>query len=200
VTGFDHLLDQSFRRERTDSADNGAAGETSIDHQIKQTVQRRSTTDKPHNRLLGGKKGLCKTHPAEHRETDRVRIAVPGFDPFVECRQKRGHREDLGPASRADPDRADRPRLSDRPLDRFQAIPQVERIHTNGLEIRFQQPKPSEARGSKRVTAPNQDQSIVRHETKAGQDMAFVEPNRRDQRPKIRTLTRGGVRFPERAR
>src|SRR5256885_16775058 len=140
------------------------------------------------------------THSWVLGETLRVVIGIPGLYAFMECRQKGGHCEDLGPAGRADPDRADRPRLSDRPLDRFQTVPEVKRIHANGLEIRFQQTEPSEPRGTKRVTASNQDQLIVWHETKARQDMAFVEPNRRDQRPKIRTLTPAGGRVPERAR
>jgi len=180
VPGLEHLLDETLRRERADGGEDGAAGETSADHQRQESVEGRPTSEELHDRLLGRDKGLRKPHTAQHWKAHRVRIAVPGLDPFVKGRQEGGHREDLRPASRADSDRADASRLSNPRFDGFQAIAEIERVHAHGFEIRLQSAEAPEAQGPKRVAASHEDQPIVRQETEARQDVAFVEPDRRD--------------------
>jgi len=200
MTGLHHRFDEALGRERAHSSENGAASEALADDHRHETVQGRPTTEEPEDRLLGRKKGLRNAHASENRKLHRPWIAIPGLDSLVEGGQEGGHRENLRPAARADSDRSDGPRPSDRFLDGFQAISQIKHIHANGLEIRFQKPESPEARGPKRVTASDEDQSIVRHQSEAWQHMALVEPDRRDQCPDVRGITRGGARFRARER
>ena len=180
VPGLELLFDEALRREGANGGEDGAAGEASADHQRQESVEGRPTSEELHDRLLGRDKGLRKPHTAQHGKAHRVRIAVPGLDPFVKGRQEGGHREDLRPASRADSDRADASRLSNPRFDGFQAIAEIERVHAHGFEIRLQSAEAPEAQGPKRVAASHEDQPIVRQETEARQDVAFVEPDRRD--------------------
>ncbi len=122
MPGLEHLLDDALRREGADGAEDGAAGETLADPQRQELVEGRPTSEELHDRLLGWDKGLHKPHTAQDGKPHRVRIAIPGLDPFVKGRQEGCHREDLRPAGRADPDRAGGSRLSDAYFDGFQAI------------------------------------------------------------------------------
>ena len=86
VPGLEHLLDEAFRRQGADGAEDGAAGKTSADHQRQESVEGRPTSEELHDRLLGRDEGLRKPDTAQHGKADRVRIAIPGLDPFVKGR------------------------------------------------------------------------------------------------------------------
>src|SRR3989442_893079 len=141
MTGLDHRFDEALCGKRADGPKNRAASEALTDDHRQETVKGRPTTEEPKDGLLGREKRVRNAHASEYRKLHRLWIAIPGLDSLVEGGQEGGHREILRPATRADSDRSDGPRPSDRLLDGFQAISQIEHIHANGLEIRFQEPE-----------------------------------------------------------